>query len=134
MTPVFANDAGELLAHPAGYALLRYRPGATDVEALAALLTRMGRLLVQRRWSYLLSDALELPTLPPACKDWMVTEWIGGRIERPPVVHVAVVQPAAVLARLSTYEMQAQAQGRTRYYHFADEPAAHAFVVARLGG
>ncbi len=132
-TPIFANAAGELLAHPAGYAMLRYRAGAAELAFLSELLIQMGRLLVRRGWAHLLSDARELPTLPPACKDWMVTDWIGGRIERPELVHVAVVQPTAVLARLSTFEMQAQAQGHTRYYHFADEAEAHAFVVSHLG-
>ncbi|WP_019946533.1 hypothetical protein [Hymenobacter aerophilus] len=130
MVPLYSNAAGELLAHPAGYALVRYRAGAAEVAPLAELLTRMARLLVRNRWHYLLSDARNLPPLPPACKAWMVENWVEGRIERPAVVHVAVVQPTAVLARLATFEIQAQAKGKTHYYHFADEAAAHTFIMA----
>jgi hypothetical protein len=53
LTPVFANTAGELLAHPGGYAVLRYRRGATALAPLSELITRMGALLVARGWQYL---------------------------------------------------------------------------------
>jgi hypothetical protein len=48
---------------------------------------------------------------------------------RPCVVHVAMVQPAAMLACLSTSEVQSQAL--TGYCHFTTEPESHAFVAAR---
>lgn len=127
----FANPAGELLTHPHGYAVLRYRVGSSNVAALAELLTQTGALLVAHGWYRLLSNALELPALPTAAKTWMVDYWLAGRIARPQRVLVAVVQPAAVLARLSISEMQSQAQGLTTYHPFATEPEAHAFLAAQ---
>ena len=44
----FANAAGEVAAHPAGYAVLRCQPGQRQPAELPALLTELGRLLLNR--------------------------------------------------------------------------------------
>jgi hypothetical protein len=132
LTPVFANTAGELLAHPGGYAVLRYRRGATALAPLSELITRMGALLVARGWQYLFSDARQLPPLPEAAKEWVHINWVEGRILRPRLVHVALVRPAEAVARLSVAQALAHTQGLTRYTHFSDEATAHAFLANQL--
>ena len=129
---MFANAAGELLAHSRGYAVVRYRPGAANLDALAALTTEVGALLLQRGWTFLLSNTTELPLLSQAAKDWSRHNWLEGRLPRPSRLHTVTVQPADVLARLSVAEVHSHAQGLIRYTRLPDEAAAHAFIAAQL--
>ena len=55
-TPVFDNAAGTLTAHPRGYAVLRFAPGAWGAVALAELLAQTEALLLHHAWCSMLAD------------------------------------------------------------------------------
>ncbi|MDO7848796.1 hypothetical protein Q5H92_20695 [Hymenobacter sp. M29] len=129
LTLVFTNAAGELLTHPAGYAVLRYRAGTWGVAELARLLTSTGALLLGNRWQRLLADARLLPPLSPEAKAWITANWMGPTRLRPEQLHTVVLQPAEVFARLAASQMQALAPHATRYHHCPDEAAAHACLL-----
>lgn len=59
-TPVFDNAAGTLTAHPTGYAVLRFAPGAWGAAALAELLAQTEALLLHRAWCSILADIRQL--------------------------------------------------------------------------
>lgn len=129
LTLVFTNAAGELLTHPAGYAVLRYRDGKWGVAELAQLLSSTGALLLGNRWQRLLADARQLPPLSPEAKAWIADNWMGPTRLRPQQLHTVVLQPAEVFARLAALQMQALAPHATRYHHCTDEADAHACLA-----
>ena len=131
-TPLFTNAAGAVLAHPAGYAIVRYQNGPWQAADLAALLTHLGQLLLQRDWHYCLADASHMPTLSAESKAWLEKNWLGTSALRPQPLHMALVQPGEVFSRLAVAQMQAQNHGSTHYTYFSDEAAAHEYLRQQL--
>lgn len=131
-TEVFANAAGTLLMHPAGYGIVRYHPGNWQAADLTDLLTRFGQLLSQRNWHYALTDARQLPTLSAASKQWLENHWVGPEAKRPQPLYMALVQPSEVFSRLAVAQMQAKNYGSTHYTYFDDEAMAHTWQAAQL--
>ena len=128
----YQNPAGELLEHPAGYAVVRYQTTKHTTADLRALLVNLGELLLRRGWSCYLSDARLMLPLSPDEKQLSRDDWYGGRIERPAVVRVAVVAATNAISRLGIAEVVQQAGNGISYRSFADETSAHAYLQALL--
>ena len=127
----FANPAGQVVAHPAGYAVLRYLPGKRQPAKLPALLTELGQLLLRRGWRKFLADNPEMEPLTAAEKDWFVTQWLGQRVARPAHLVGSLVLPHEVVARLSRLEMYAHAaKGSITYAAFTDLASVEAYLKA----
>ena len=98
LSVVFSNAAGELVEHPAGYGLIRYRAGKRSEGDIAAMLTQAGALLLRRGWTALLSDNRQMAPLTEAEKAWVVAHWQGRQIARPAHVRVAIPAPRCICA------------------------------------
>ena len=110
LSVVFSNAAGELVEHPAGYGLIRYRAGKRSEGDIAAMLTQAGALLLRRGWPNLLSDT--------------------RHIARPAHMRVAILLPLDVFARLAVGQVQVGVLlGNIQYKNFGDAAEAHAFLV-----
>lgn len=129
-TTIFTNAAGTLLAHPAGYTIVRYASGTLQVADLQALLTRLGDLLLQHNWYKLLVDLRSLPVISEAVKEWTRANWQHAGVRRPPVVVQATLLPANVFSRLAIAQLQLGADGDIETRNFPDEAAAHAYLLS----
>ena len=130
LSVVFSNAAGELVEHPAGYGLIRYRAGKRSEGDIAAMLTQAGALLLRRGWTALLSDTRQMAPLTEAEKAWVVAHWQGRQIARPAHVRVAILLPLDVFARLAVGQVQVGVlPGNIQYKNFGDAAEAHAFLV-----
>ena len=129
---VFANPAGTLLAHPAGYAEVRYQPGPPSIPDLEALLMQLGQLLLARSWHRALVDARQLRALPEATKAWARAHWTNPVIARPTGMVLATLLPTDVFGRLAVSELQLGAAADTNNRNFADSEAAHTYLSQLL--
>jgi len=129
--PYFTNAAGQVAAHPAGYAVLRYQPGKRQPAELPALLAALGHLLLRRGWIKFLADNQEMAPLTASEKDWFITQWLGQQVVRPARLVCSLVLPREVVARLSMLEMHAHAtKSSITYAAFTDLAQAEAYLLA----
>ncbi|MCI1188162.1 hypothetical protein MON38_12100 [Hymenobacter sp. DH14] len=128
-TLVFANAAGCLAAHPAGYAVLRFAPGPWPVESLAELVTETGALLLARRWNGLLADVRQLPVFSDEALDWLQRYWFARVVPQPPRIFKALLLPASTGVGPAVGQLRLQAPAFTHYAYFADELAAHTYLA-----
>lgn len=131
----FENRAGQVLAHPAGYAVLRYRPARRQPGDLAALLTHLGRLLLAHGWTRFLADNRQMTPFSQAEKEWFVQNWLGlgpQAVPRPAPLQAALVLPAEVIARLSITQMMNEANPASLAYRaFSELAPAEAYLAGR---
>ena len=128
-TPVFDNAAGALAAHPAGYAVLRFVPGAWSAAALAALLTQTEDLLLRRAWCGVLADARQLAVFTPEVFKWLLHHWLTRPTQQPPRLFKAVLMPTCPRACAAIGLLRERAPSYTRYTYFANEAAAHDYLL-----
>lgn len=130
----FENRAGLVLEHPAAhYAELRYSASRRQAGDLAALLTSLGRLLLQRGWARFLADNRQMTPFSASEKEWFTTYWLGGEVARPAPLLGVIILPAEVIARLSVLELvQHPAKRSLRYVTFTDPAEAQAYVSQPL--
>ena len=127
----FENEAGQLLLHPAGYALLRYRPAKRRPGDLTALLTKLGQLLLSRGWHKFLADNRQMSPFTETEKAWFVASWLGHQVPRPAPLLGVVVVPQDVVARLSFLQMYASATDTSiRYLTFTDLAEAEQHLLS----
>ena len=128
-TPVFDNAAGTLAAHPAGYAVLRFAPGAWGAAALAELLAQTEALLVRHAWCSVLADARQLAVFGSEVFDWLLHHWLTRPVQQPPRLFKAVLLPTCSRAGAAIGLLREQAPTHTRYVYFASEAAAHDYLL-----
>lgn len=128
----FENNAGQVLTHPNGYAILRYLPHRRQPTDLPQLLTALGQLLLWRRWQRFLADNRQMPPLGEAEKAWFVEHWLGHKVPRPAPLYSAVVLPTEVVARLSISQMLGEANPATLVYRAFTEPGPAEAYLASL--
>jgi hypothetical protein len=73
----FANSVGRLLAHPDGYALLRFHSGPRTLDHLKAFLAHTSQLLRRRGWQGLLVDQRGMQAFTVAEQAWIVDYWLA---------------------------------------------------------
>lgn len=131
-TIYFSSPAGLVLAHARdGYAELRYLPSKRQPGDLAALLTRLGQLLLVRGWHKFLSDNRQMTPYSDDEKQWFINHWLSNAIPRPNPLTGVVVLPEQVVARLSFLEMSMKAAGGSlRYRTFQEIDEALAYLTA----
>ena len=129
LLPVFANAAGELSRHPAGYAVLRYRPGPWGRAELTPLLTELAGLLLAEGWHRLFVDARLMPVLPPDVKEWMTTPWLSSLLPRTTRLCIALLPAANVVAQLAAADVRTLTPTTTQYSYFGTEADAHDFLL-----
>lgn len=127
-TTVFTNAAGALLAHPAGYAEVRYAANPLRIADLQPLLAQLGQLLLQRGWYRILLDVRQLKPLSEAVKQWTQANWLTPVIARPASLAQATLLPTDVFSRLGVQELQLGVSNGNRNRNFSDEAAAHAYL------
>jgi len=133
-TIFFRSPAGLVLEHTrAGYAELRYLPSKRQPGELAALLTQLGRLLLDRGWHKFLSDNRQMTPYAPDEKQWFINQWLTSQTLHPSPLTGVIVLPENVVARLSFLEMSmraSEASLRYRTFQQADEALAYLTALA----
>ena len=126
----FENAAGQVLAHPAGYAWLVYKPGPRTLADLQALITHIGHLLVRNSWHRILGDQRLMAPLLPEQSVWLVAYWQAYTQQRPRQLYAAVVLAHDVFARLAVSQLRQELSGgELTYRQFEDLPAATAWLA-----
>jgi hypothetical protein len=126
----FENAAGQVLAHPARYAQLIYKPGPRSLVDLQALITDIGHLLLRNRWHRILGDQRLMAPLLPEQSAWLVEYWTGYTKQRSRPLYAAVVLAHDVFARLAVSQLRQDMSGaKMTYRQFEDELAATAWLA-----
>ncbi len=126
----FDNPAGQILEHPAGYAVLRYRAGKRQPADLPALIGQLGQLLLRRGWHRYLADTRPMAPLTGAEKAWMLAHWLGPQAVRPARLWAAMLLPAEAIAWLGVIEVMNEAKtGAIAYKNFTAETQAEAYLI-----
>ena len=131
-TPVFANAAGTLALHPAGYLRLGFAPGSYRAAKLAELLIQGEEMLLAHGWHLVLADARQLEAFTPEVMCWLRCEWLMRGESRPPNIVKAVVMPNSPEACAAIGLLRNIAPALTRYSYFVSEAAAHEYLLALL--
>ena len=131
-TPVFANAAGTLALHPAGYLRLWFAPGAWQPAELSALLTQGEELLLAHGLHLVLTDARQLDVFTPKVMHWLRHDWLMRAAARPSNIIKAVVMPTSPEACAAIGQLREHAPALTRYSYFVSEEAAHDYLLALL--
>ena len=131
-TPVFANAAGTLALHPAGYLRLGFTPGTWQATELAGLLMQGEAILLTHGWHLVLIDARQLHVFTPEVMHWLRNEWLMRGQTQPPDIIKAVVMPTSPEACAAIGLLRSHAPTLTRYSYFASEAAAHDYLLALL--
>jgi hypothetical protein len=126
----FANSAGRVLEHPAGYAVFEYAPGARQLSDLQALLIHTGQLLRRRQWHRLLGDQRRMTPFTAEESAWILGYWLDPANQHTQALYAAVLLAEDVFARLATTQLINDAKAATLTYHmFDNEPAAAAWLL-----
>ena len=128
-TSVFDNAAGTLTAHPTGYAVLRFAPGAWGAVALAELLAQTEALLLHHAWCSMLADIRQLDSFTKEVRDWLLHHWLTRPAQQPPRLFKAVLMPTCPRACAAISLLREHAPTHTRYVYFANEETAHAYLL-----
>lgn len=131
-TIYFHSSAGLVLEHSLDrYAELRYLPSKRQPGELAALLTRLGQLLLARGWHKFLSDNRQMTPYSTDEKQWFASQWLSGIVPHPTPLTGVVVLPEQVVARLSFLEMSMKAsESSLRYRTFQELNDAMSYLIA----
>lgn len=130
----FENAAGHVREHPAGYGIISYTAGKRAAGSFMELGTKVGQLLVARRWSRFISDQRLLAPLTEAEKAWVTEFWIGQQVPRPPHLTEAIILASDVFTRLSLAQILNQsssAAGSLTIQHFDSEATAEAWLAGQ---
>ena len=130
--PVFCNAAGELVANPAGYAVLHLAPTIIEAPALAELLTHTGQLLLCQRWRGMLCNAQAIEGFDDASMTWLLRHWLTQCVAQPSQLFKAQVVPASPTAQAAFGRLRELSPVQARYAYFAHEADAHAYLTALL--
>lgn len=126
----FENNAGQVLSHPNGYAILYYLPNRRQPNDLARLLTALGQLLLRGGWHRFLADNRQMAPLNEPEKKWFVEHWLGRKVPRPAPLYGAIVLPVEVVARLSISQMLGEANSTTMIYRsFTEQSQAETYLA-----
>ncbi len=126
----FENAAGQVLEHPAKYALLRYKPGPRTLPDLQALITHIGLLLQRKGWYCILGDQGLMAPFTPEQSAWLVAYWEGYTTRYSGRVYAAVVLAHDVFARLAVSQLRQDiAVAELTYRQFPDLSAAAAWLT-----
>ena len=128
----FENAAGQVREHPAGYGIICYHAGKRPADSFAELGSKIGQLLVARKWGRFISDQRVLAPLTEAEKTWVTEFWIGQRVPRPAHLTEALLVASDVFTRLSMAQILNQtssAAGSLTIQYFDKEDAAQAWLV-----
>ncbi len=126
----FENAAGQVLEHPAKYALLLYKPGPRTLPDLQALITHIGHLLLRNRWYRILGDQHLMAPFTPEQSAWLVAHWEDYTTRYPGRIYAAVVLAQDVFARLAVSQLRQDiGVAELTYRQFPDLTAAAAWLA-----
>lgn len=128
----FENAAGQVREHPAGYGVICYTAGKREPGTFEELGTRLGQLLLARRWNRFLSDQRLLAPLTETEKAWTTDHWVNQATLRPAHLREAILTAGDVFTRLSLAQILNQAAttaGGITLKYCEDPEAAQAYLL-----
>jgi hypothetical protein len=128
----FENAAGCLYRHPAGYALIRYKPGPRKLAELQGLLVHARNLLTAQKWHRFLVDQSLLAPFNPEEVAWVVSHWSAASAQLPGGIFGAVVLAQNVFARLATSQLAHQANAQGMHFRLFETEAQAATWLRQM--
>jgi hypothetical protein len=120
---LFKNNAGQLLADPAGFLRASWSTQPRTLADTRALFGTMQRELLQHRWSRILINQVGMVPFTQAEQQWVAHEWLPQAVRVGGYRHGAVVVSHDVLVRLATAYVTTSVQGLPLTYRSFDRDA-----------
>ena len=120
---LFKNNAGLLLADPAGFLRANWSAQPRTPADTRALFTSMLQALQQNRWSRILVNQVGMPPFTQDEQQWVAHEWLPQAVQVGGYRHGAVVVSTNVLVRLATAYITTHVQGLPLVYRSFDNDA-----------
>ena len=130
---LFANAAGQLREHPAGFLHATWENAPRTSLATRELFERMLLVLQHRRWSRILIDQSQMPAFTPDEQHWVAHDWLPRAVAAGYRYGAVVVSPMA-LVRLATSFITTSVVGQPLTYRsFDSETEAESWLVQQAG-
>jgi len=120
---LFKNNAGQLLADPAGFLRANWGTQARNLTDTRNLFLTMQRELQNHRWSRILVNQAGMPPFTTAEQQWIAHEWLPQAVQAGGYRFGAVVVSPDVLVRLATAYVTTHVQGLPLVYRSFDSDA-----------
>jgi len=129
-TLLFKNNAGKILADPAGFVRSHWSAMPRTLAETQALLSSLSDSLRQHSWSRVLANQVDMLPFSEAEQQWTAQQWLPRAVHEAGYRLGAVVVAANIYARLATSVVTTSIQGLPmRYRSFDDEAEAKAWLL-----
>ncbi len=129
-TLLFKNNAGEILADPAGFMRSHWGAEPRTLVETQALLNSLSAGLRQYGWSRVLANQVDMLPFSEAEQQWTVQQWLPQAVHEAGYRFGAVVVASNLYARLATASVTTSIQGLPmRYRSFDDETEAIGWLI-----
>lgn len=120
---LFKNNAGQILAEPAGFLRTIWSTQPRTLADTSGLFTHMGLNLKRHNWSRILIDQQGMPPFSTAEQQWVAHEWLQQAVRECGYRHGAVLVSPDVFVRLATAYITTNVQGLPLIYRSFDVEA-----------
>lgn len=120
---LFKNNAGQLLADPAGFLRVNWGAQARTEADTRGLFLNIQRELRRHNWSRILINQAGMAPFTQAEQQWVAHEWLPQAVQTGGYRHGAVVVSPDVLVRLATAYVTTHVQGLPLVYRSFDDEA-----------
>jgi len=129
-TVFFENNAGQVLAYPAGYLHLHWGSEPRTLAETQAILQGVSRGLQHFGWSKMLGSQLDMLPFSAEEQAWVAHEWLPHAVQEAGYRSGAILLAANLYARLATAFVTTSVQSLPmRYRSFDNEAEAIAWLL-----
>ena len=129
-TVFFENNAGQVLAYPAGYLCLRWSTGLRTFAETQAILQSVSKGLQQYGWSKMLGNQLDMRPFSAEEQAWITQQWLPHAVQVAGYRAGAILLASNLYTRLATAFVTTSVQGLPmRYRSFDQEAEAVAWLL-----
>lgn len=129
-TLLYQNNAGQVLADPAGFLRSHWSPAPRTLADTQALLNSLSAGLRQYGWSRALINQVAMPPFSEAEQQWVVQQWLPQAVHEAGYRLGAIVVASNIYSRLAMAYVTTSVQGLPmRYRSFDDEAEARAWLL-----
>lgn len=122
-TVFFENNAGQVLAQPAGYLHVRWSAQPRTFAETQAVLQHLSQGLQHYGWSKALSNQLIMPPFSTEEQAWITQQWLPHAVREAGYRAGAILLASNLYARLATAFVTTSVQGLPMRYRSFDQEA-----------
>jgi len=129
-TILLTNNAGQVLADPAGFLRLHWSGQPRTFAETCAMFNTAAAALARNAWGRILINQVNMPPFSPQEQQWISQEWLPEAVRTNGYRFGAVVVATNVLTRLATaYVTTSFSDSPLRYRSFDTEQEAVAWLL-----